>query len=270
MAQKKYVSLSKLSVFLDNLSKKFAALSHKHTISDITDYEVDLQLSSSSFNPVANKTLNDEFDAISTAMSALELSIDNKANTSHTHTIDNITSLQSVLNNKVSTDQVYLKTDHGWNVIYDSGEISESVNAFAGIGISGYKKIMVAVKCVNDGSNSSSKNGSIIFNATDGTIYQFPMWAAMFSNGAYTSAALAVFDITDGWIICPNASRNIRATSFLGNDTEGGTADTLSNTIGAVMKCTNTLSTITVSALDMDANYYLHAGSRIIVWGCKT
>lgn len=85
MAQKKYVSLSKLSTFLDNLFGTFASLSHKHTMSDITDYQVDTSLSSDSTNPVQNKVIDAEFDAMSNAMGALELAIDGKADTSHSH-----------------------------------------------------------------------------------------------------------------------------------------------------------------------------------------
>lgn len=68
MEQKKYVSLSKLATFLDNLTNKFAALTHRHNISDITDYTVDTELSSSSTNPVQNKVLDAEFEAISETM----------------------------------------------------------------------------------------------------------------------------------------------------------------------------------------------------------
>ena len=85
MSQKKYVSLSKLSTFLDNLSTKFAALVHKHTISDLTDYTVDTELSSTSTNPVQNKVLDAEFDAISASMQALESAIDDKADVTHNH-----------------------------------------------------------------------------------------------------------------------------------------------------------------------------------------
>jgi len=88
MASKKYVSLSKLSNFLDNLKGTFALLSHKHTMSDITDYKaitVDSTLSSTSTNPVQNKVIDAEFDAISTAMGALETAIDGKSDSGHTH-----------------------------------------------------------------------------------------------------------------------------------------------------------------------------------------
>lgn len=85
MAQKKYVSISKLSTFLDNLRSTFAALSHSHKLSDITDYTVDTALSSTSTNPVQNKVLNEEFDAVADAMGALDLAIDGKADASHTH-----------------------------------------------------------------------------------------------------------------------------------------------------------------------------------------
>ena len=81
MAQKKYVSLSKLSTFLENLKDTFSTLSHKHTLSDITDYKavtVDSSLSPTSTNPVQNKILDAEFDAISEAMGALEAAIDDR------------------------------------------------------------------------------------------------------------------------------------------------------------------------------------------------
>lgn len=133
MAQKKYVSLSKLSTFLDNLKNTFASSSHKHTILDITDYKVDTSLSSTSTNPVQNKVLDAEFDAISTAMNALESVVDGKASTSHGHAVADITNLQTTLDSKINADQVYTKADHKWTMIYDSGEITESVNAIANI-----------------------------------------------------------------------------------------------------------------------------------------
>lgn len=85
MAQKKYVSLSKLSTFLENLKCTFATLSHEHTMSDITDYTVDAALSPTSTNPVQNKVIDAEFDAMSDAMEVLELSIDGKADKDHPH-----------------------------------------------------------------------------------------------------------------------------------------------------------------------------------------
>lgn len=85
MEQKKYISPSRLKTFFDKLIEIFAPLAHKHKIDDITDYTVDSELSSTSDNPVSNKVLNEEFDAISDAMGALELSIDSKANVSHDH-----------------------------------------------------------------------------------------------------------------------------------------------------------------------------------------
>lgn len=78
MAQKNYVSLNRLSDFLDGLKNKFAAIAHKHTIADITDYTVDDALSSTSANPVQNKVINEEFEAVATAMNALDLAIDVK------------------------------------------------------------------------------------------------------------------------------------------------------------------------------------------------
>lgn len=129
MANKKYVSLSKLQTFLENLKTTFASLSHKHTTADLTDYKVDTALSPTSTNPVQNKVLDAEFDAISQAMGVLEEAIDGKAdsshnhndtyyteteidqklsgkaNSSHTHTIGDVTNLQSSLDAKVPTSR---------------------------------------------------------------------------------------------------------------------------------------------------------------------
>lgn len=173
------------------------------------------------------------------------------------------------LGNKSDADhshsEFYLKKDHDWVQIYDSGEITDSVNAFANINISGYKKLRVVVKCVNDGTNATSKNGAVTFTATNGVTYQFPCWTTMFTNAAYTSGNMATFEINDGWLICSDASRMLKTSNFLG--TEGGTADNLPSTGSGIMRCTNELSKMMISALDQDTNYYLLAGSRVIVWG---
>lgn len=159
------------------------------------------------------------------------------------------------------------KSDLDWVQIYDSGAITAKVNSISNINISGYKKLMVTVACVNDGN--ISKSGSVIFTASNGTIYQFPCWTNMFSTTAGTiSAGLAQFDIINGYIVCPNASRHIRTSNFL-SSTEGGTADNLTSTGGGIMKCTNSLSTLAVSSLDQDSSCYFGVGSRVIVWGCK-
>lgn len=100
---KKYISLSKLSKFLDNLKETFAPLFHKHTISDITDFTIDKELSSTSTNPVQNKVINDELEAISEAFAVYESALDDKADESHNHIISDVTNLQSVLDGKVPT-----------------------------------------------------------------------------------------------------------------------------------------------------------------------
>lgn len=97
MSQKKYVSLNRLSDFLDKLKETFSTLYHTHTISDITDYMVDSALSPDSTNPVQNKVIDAEFDAISTALNAIDLAIDGKANAVHTHAISDVTNLQIAL-----------------------------------------------------------------------------------------------------------------------------------------------------------------------------
>lgn len=76
MAQKKYVSLNRLSNFLDKIKEKYSQIGHKHTVSDLSDYTVDSALSSDSINPVQNKVIDAEFEAVAAAMNALERAVD--------------------------------------------------------------------------------------------------------------------------------------------------------------------------------------------------
>jgi hypothetical protein len=97
MAQKKYISLNKLQTFLDNLRDTFASLVHSHKLSDISDFSIDSALSSTSTNPVQNKVLDAEFEAISEALNVYDIALDDKANITHTHEIEDINNLQNTI-----------------------------------------------------------------------------------------------------------------------------------------------------------------------------
>ena len=163
----------------------------------------------------------------------------------------------------------YTKSDHDWVQIYDSGETTEQINSFANINISGYKKLMIAIKCVNDTTNASTtRYGSAIFKATNGTIYQFPVFNSMFFGSATTTASIGFFEFIDGWIVCPQVVRSIKYSDFL-TSTEGGTCTNMNNMGSGLMKCTNPLSTVTISNLDQNADFFFGVGSRVVVWGCN-
>lgn len=143
---KKYISLNRLSNFLDNLRNTFALLSHKHTVADLTDYTVDSALSSTSTNPVQNSVLNEEFESIATAMNALDLAIDGKADASHDH--NDVYYTETEIDAKLSDksdkthnhdsdyadinhnhDDVYSLTDHHHDSKYDAkGTASSTVS----------------------------------------------------------------------------------------------------------------------------------------------
>lgn len=89
----KYVSPSRLSLFLENLKNIFSPLVHKHTISEISDYAIDDALSATSSNPVQNKVLDTEFQAISDALTVYDAALDDKADIKHTHTTSDISDL---------------------------------------------------------------------------------------------------------------------------------------------------------------------------------
>ena len=197
--------------------------------------------------------------------SEIDTALSGKADSNHNHGISHITNLQDILDNKVNAEDVYTKDDHNWTVIADT-TITADVNSISGINVSGYDNLTVAVLCVN--SSNVAKTGSVIFTANNGTTYQFPVWTNLFSTSAQNTAGLAQFKIIDDWIICPYASRHIKAPEYL-TSTEGGTAVNLTGVGSGVMKCTSPISTLAVSSLDQDSSCYLRAGSRVIVWGWK-
>ena len=99
MEVRKYVSLSKLSLFLDNLSSKFAALTHTHKIEDISDFAVDSELSPDSINPVQNKVLSAELNTINEIIGVLETKVDGKSDSTHIHEISDVANLQDTIDN---------------------------------------------------------------------------------------------------------------------------------------------------------------------------
>lgn len=173
------------------------------------------------------------------------------------------TSMNDTLASRVTTE-----ADHEWTLIYDSGEISDIANSISGINVSGYTNFQIVVRCYNDGDSYSSRAGSAIFVAQNGKSYQFPVWTDMFSKSISTVSAMANFKIVDRWLVCPCASRIIGDYDVF-DTTEGGSAVNLAPTGSGMMKCTSPLSTLTISNLDQNSNYYFGTGSRVIVWGRK-
>ena len=160
------------------------------------------------------------------------------------------------------------ESDLNWNLIYDSGEISAIANSIAGINVSGYTKFRVVVRCYNDGDSYGDRTGSAIFKAQNGKSYQFPVWTNMFSKSISTVSAMADFELTDDWLVCPNASRLVGEIDIF-DTAEGGTAGNLISTGSGILKCTSPLSTLTISNLDQNSKYYFGIYSRVMVWGCK-
>ena len=170
------------------------------------------------------------------------------------------TSQDDVLASKLISEK-----DQRWNLIYDSGEISAIANSISNINVSGYTNIQVLVRLYNDGDSISSRAGSAIFTCANGKTYQFPVWSNMFSKSINTVYTMATFNLVDGWLVCPYASRLIGDASTF--EDEGGTAGNLALTGSGMMKCTSQLSTLTISSLDQNSNYYFGMGSRVMVWG---
>lgn len=119
MSTKKYVSLAKLSTFLDNLKNTFALKSHTHT--------VDSALSDTSENPVQNKVINEEFDAISEGMGALELAIDSLSD--GTTPVAKAESAETATSAETANQATKATQDASGNVITDTYETKTDASA---------------------------------------------------------------------------------------------------------------------------------------------
>ena len=207
---KKYVSLTRLSTFLDNLSSKFASLSHKHTMADLTDYKVDTSLSSTSTNPVQNKVLDAEFDAISDALGALELAIDGKSDSTHNHDEKYYTETEIDQKLSVKADLTHIHpygvcsssaTYITKSVTVDNFELTEGVRVtikFTNANKASAPKLNVnetgAIPIVQYGETSVGSNtetngweaGAVIAFTYDGTNWVRDYWY----NTTYTNAKL--------------------------------------------------------------------------------
>ena len=156
-----------------------------------------------------------------------------------------------------------------WSRIYDSGEITSDVNAFSNIDVSGYKHIMVAIKCVNTTKSSGGISGAIVFKGGDGTSYAFKnILPNLIKNTTGTSGGLAIFQIVNGFIVCENAMR-AQSAEYMLSSSEGYGADNLTPVGGGLIACTTPVPTLMVSNANMSSSYYYGAGSRVIVWGCR-
>lgn len=63
MSTKKYVSLNKLSLFLDNLKNIFSLKTHGHTLSEIEDLFIDSEVTASN-NLVKNSAVNSAIKSV--------------------------------------------------------------------------------------------------------------------------------------------------------------------------------------------------------------
>lgn len=165
MSKKNYVSLENLTTFLDNLYDKLASIGHKHTINDITDYVVDVELSSTSTNPVQNKVIDAEFEAISTAMNVLEKAIDGKSDASHNHNDKYYT--ETEIDSKVATLNTAIsgKSDSNHNhddKYYTETEINSKLDGKSDTGHS-HSNYVPTSRTVN----GKALSGNITLSASD-------------------------------------------------------------------------------------------------------
>lgn len=207
---------------------------------------VDSSLSTTSTNPVQNKVVNAAISSLNTLVG--DTSVSSQIETAVTPKLD--------------------AADTAWIQIYDSGAITSEVNSIAGIDITGYKSLMVAVKCVNTTNTTNTRAGAVIFSGNSQDYAFNNIFGNLLKNGTTTSGAMAKFKIVDGFIICETAMRAIVADGVL-SDAEGAGFDTLAPLAGGLIKCTNTVTTMAVSSAAQSTTHFYGIGSRVIVWGCK-
>ena len=102
-----------LAALISNIKRLFSTKGHKHTISDLVNYKVDSELISGSTNPVQN--------------TAIVSALNNKAASSHTHTMTDVTDLQDSLDAKANSSHTHAADDiTSVNASVITGTISEN------------------------------------------------------------------------------------------------------------------------------------------------
>lgn len=161
------------------------------------------------------------------------------------------------------------KANSTWEKIYDSGAINKKVNAFMDINVTGYKKLKVAIKCVNTTDSTGTTAGEISFKAISDINYYFSnLFPNLITKSTNISAAMVEFTIVDGFIFCDNVLRSTTSTDIFSNYDGQGTWN-MTNLGGGIMTCYDPLVTMNVSTLNSSTQYYYGVNSRVIVWGCK-
>ena len=232
-----------------------------------TKITVDSALSSTSTNPVQNKVVTASINNLNTLVG--DKSVATQISTAIVNKVDKEDGKGLSTNDYTTEEKEKLASVGEWTQLYDSGETTAEVNSFSGIDITGYKNLMVAIKCVNTTNTASTRSGAVYFTGSNSQDYAFNnIFSNLIKSGTTTSGAMAKFKIVDGFIICETAMRAITADGIL-SDTEGAGLDTLAPVSGGLIRCTSTITTMAVTTAGQSATHYYGAGSRVIVWGCK-
>ena len=162
--EKKYVSLTKLSSFLTNLKKIFAPLNHTHDLKDIPSFTIDSELSSTSTNPVQNKVIDAEFEAIAQALEVYEDAFDNHKHDDDYDTKGSAAAVQTNLNTvsdaieaHTGDSNIHVTTTNKtqWGAAYTHSQAAHARTD--------------ATKVAD-----STTNGNILINGTETNVYTHP------------------------------------------------------------------------------------------------
>lgn len=159
--------------------------------------------------------------------------------------------------------------DSNWKKIYDSGVINSKVNSFMGIDVTGYKKLKVAIKCVNTTASAGTSAVEVAFVGEGYVHYYFSnLFPSLITSGTSTSSAMAEFAMADGFVFCDNVLKSSTANNMFSNG-EGMGVWNMTSLGGGVMTCNSPFFSMDVAAANDSMDHYFGAGSRVIVWGCK-
>ena len=159
--------------------------------------------------------------------------------------------------------------DSNWTKIYDSGSIDSRINSFMGIDVTGYKKLKVAIKCVNTTASEGTSAADIAFMGEGYIYYYFSnLFPSLITKSTSTSSAMVEFTMADGFVFCDNVVKSSNANNMFSSG-EGMGVWNMTNLGGGIMTCNSPFFYMDVSAANDSTSHYFGEGSRVIVWGCK-
>ena len=216
MAERKYASMSSITSLVRNITSRFSQIGHKHTSSEITDLKIPTKVS---------ELTNDASYVTTSVTDGLSEAISGKANTSHTHSISNVTNLQSSLDAKVPTSRTVNGKALTGNISLTASDVGADASGAANTALNSAKEYTDEVAEGKANATHTHTKAEVGLGNVDNTADSAKSVKYATSAGSATSATSATKATQD-------ASGNVITTTYETKANASTKYDELTEAIG--------------------------------------